>query len=383
MVKVENNINITFLRFRIGFANYQGGHFLSPKDPPLSPIQLYGHSGSPLPNYFIVGQAHGLKPMDYSNSVTVFLHHNKAAGSTVKTCLVQMQKRRSINGSEPIVATSNERIKIHLQATTGVLLQNYRQTQYFMGGYAFGMCDYFSHTRNCSYFTFMRDPFDRVISSYFYCHEVPSDQLCGPVAVGNFTPEEWAVYQGSYFFYQLLINPLFCKGLSHLQATQLSSSVDNIILHKMQTYMAHLTTVNQCWFRQRQYFQQVLSFDDLHSLFNYTLGNLENWFAFVGLTEDFNFSLEMLAHVYEIPFDQFCKMRTNRGNYGQIVNGQSNTSPSNLTKSEIREILIRDPEVVKALNFDILLYNKGRDIFEKEKNIFLRDRPQRYSPRLK
>ncbi|XP_071852665.1 uncharacterized protein [Apostichopus japonicus] len=326
-------------------------------------VQLYGPSGTPLPNFFTKGKPGGLTLRDYSNGVVVFVHHNKAAGTTIKSCMRRMQRKGIIDGPEPFLVHAPGRMELHLRARKG---RKYKQMKYFMGGYSFGMCDYFTDNRKCSYFTFMRDPIERVISSYFYCHRNRGDQLCGPTRVDNFTLEEWAIYQGSYFFYQLLIQPVFC--LKDWPLKKVSTS-DQYILKEFQTNVTNVTNVRQCWFRQRQYFANVLTSAELTVLFDYISANLENWFAFIGMTEYFSSSLKMLTHIYNIPFEDKCDRKTNEGRYKTDLS-QVNDHSSN--KSELRDTLMGNPQVMKALEFDMLLYDKGMEIFQNEEKIFAR-----------
>lgn len=354
--------------FGISFSAI-GGHFPSSwqGDLPSLLINLYGTSGTPLPNYFVKGRQIGLTRKEYTEGKKVFLHHNKAAGSTVKNCLTYMQKRGIIPGSQPMVVGYGNRLFIDLEAKLDHL-QHFQSTSFFMGGYSFGICDYYQNKDSCSYFTFMRDPIDRVISSYVYCHKYPLDQLCGPATVRNFTLEEWAISQGSYFFYQLLLQPAFCKGFFKVAAHQVTlNDGEDFIMQRMETSIKDIEHVFQCWVRQRRYFQQTLSDEELQILLDYMVDNMENWFALIGLTENFTSSLEMLSHIYKVPFETYCDNKANKGQYRKV----GDDGAGNTVKDEMRSTLEQSPGAMEALNFDFILYDKGKEIFERQLKLYL------------
>ena len=222
------------------------------------------------------------------------------------------------------------------------------------GDYSFGSCDFADGNRPCSYFTMLRDPIERLISSFFYCKQV-FDQLCGPISAENMTIEKWAMHQGSYFFRQLLIHPDMCS-------MDLRKVVGRFRNRTRYEFKYRPDKKGSCWFTEKAYLEEKVTKVDRMILLQYCLENIENWFAVVGILEEFELSLKMFESVYELPFTNFAHTQANRG-------ALSASHDKSFLKNLSLELRHNDM-VMNALYEDLALYEKVSNIFEKQKNIF-------------
>ncbi|XP_072033748.1 uncharacterized protein [Amphiura filiformis] len=316
-----------------------------------------------LPNFYT--QKHANETKHYSDSTIVYLHHNKAAGTTTKNCLISLAtstKRRigTLLSSQGRTALDRSwksqpnRLKAHI----------------YMGGYAFGVCNYLTY-KPCSYFTILRDPYERLISSYSYCRRARRDQICSALGANNVSIREWALHQGSFFFQQLLFDPAFCT--SHFMKNRTLMAMGGIahdIVGSDRIYAA------PCWFRQKVIMHNALTNNQSEMLLNFCLENLERWFAVIGLVEEYDTSLALLQGVYNVPFKK-CATGTaiNKSNYLNLHPMEKTTkNDTNAARKEtlkqLKLELQRDPLVSKALSADVRLYKKAQEIFERQKRTY-------------
>ena len=275
----------------------------------------------------------------YQNSDIVYLHHNKAGGSSIKSILREIAR---ISGFKTVLIHPRNVNFVQNHKSRSIELSN--QTIYF-GGYSFGTCDFLLNERPCSYFTMTRNPFERAVSSYFYCKRYSGDQLCGPANITNMSIEDWAIYQGSYFFRQLLMHPDAC-----------SNKYGEIIdLYQNKTKNVYKYTKNResCWFNQKAFLQTKVSDKERRVLLKHCLDNLERWFAVIGTLDNFTDFLMMLQITYDLPFRGYVKTRVNGGKQG------------NLTKIMAAK-LMSNSAVTNALYEDLKIYEKSKTIFDKQ-----------------
>ena len=313
-----------------------------------------------LPNFYT--QANDTKP--YRDSVIVYLHHNKAAGTTTKKCLssIASSKKRKMG----TLLSSQGRMVIERSKASPP--QRFRSAQIFMGGYAFGICNQVTQ-KYCSYFTILRDPYERLISSYSYCKRARTDQICSALGANDVSITEWAQHQGSFLFQQLVFDPLFCT--THFLHNKNLSSLEGIPHSIIGANRIHSAP---CWFRQKVVMHHVLNDSQSEALLNYCLENLENWFSMIGLVEEYDTSLTLLEDVYKLPFKKCATRKAkNKSNYLNLNvpnETETNVIPANETLKQLKLQLQRDPVVTKALAADIQLYERGKEIFEKQKMIY-------------
>ena len=77
-----------------------------------------------------------------------------------------------------------------------------------VGDYTMGLCNVLPSTRPCAYYTMLREPRERLASSYLHCKYEPDDQLCMShvLQARNATFPEWVRHQGNYLFRQLMFD---------------------------------------------------------------------------------------------------------------------------------------------------------------------------------
>ncbi|XP_033097275.1 uncharacterized protein LOC117101403 [Anneissia japonica] len=302
-----------------------------------------------LPNYFTMSsnQING----SYRDAVAVYVHNNKAAGTTTKNCMLK---------AFPKVG---KRIWHVLTDCVRVSLRKNYKFDALMGDYSFGVCDDLS--RPCAYFTFLRDPYERTISSYSYCRRARMDQLCRALDPWKVSLNQWGIHQGSFFFRQLLFNPKFCSGYKEYYKR-------NIIKNDL-----YLQT--PFWFRERVILLNMLSVEEYDALVNFTLKHFEQWFAFIGLTKEYDLSLELMSAVFDVPFRRECSgMYDNYSgsysNLGLFTNDANNITSNVSSRREIHKNLIEtlksDEHVNDALSADYRLFKKAEEIFERQKRRF-------------
>ncbi|XP_071966275.1 uncharacterized protein [Antedon mediterranea] len=296
-----------------------------------------------LSNYFTSNLTEDEK-LTYRNSVIIYLHHNKAAGTTTKKCM-QHVIPKSGKKLGPVMASANrmsisKRLSLHPQNRYNV----------YMGGYSFGLCD--DINQSCSYFTIFRDPFQRSLSSFSYCRRARSDQLCRAQSPWKVTLKEWTIHQGSFLFRQLLFHPKFCSEFKN-------NFKPYLLPHDIYGSIP-------CWFRQKVIMFDLLSKSQIDALVDFCINNIEKWFAVVGLTEEYDTSLAMLQQVYGVPFSSCAgSVQNTSGRYTNISNNKNETLSDG--HAQMVDELMNDEDVQRALYADIRLYNKIKEIFYKQK----------------
>lgn len=295
-----------------------------------------------LPNYFIHAESRNQTRDQYGKTVVTYLHHNKAAGSSVKDCLrkvsVAERKRISLMDSGGRVASVSR-------------LKRGNHFQFYMGGYAFGICKQLS-PEPCSYFTFVRDPYERVISSYSYCRRAASDQLCQPGDPWAMSIKDWVLFQGSFLFRQILFRPDYCK-------------VPTPPVKNKKGRPAGVP----CWYKEKQFLKEKLNETLEDDLIEYVVSNLDKWFAVIGITEDYDTSLAMLEEAYGIPFHTKCSgKKINVSDYKNMQRGQNtNQTDHELFVERTKRELMADEDVQKALRGDVKIYQQAQLIFEEQR----------------
>jgi len=77
------------------------------------------------------------------------------------------------------------------------------------GGYSLSLAheEKLPHSR-CRWFTMVREPIDRLVSSYFHCKLNAMDPLCASSILNakRATIEQWAEHWGNYLFRELMLH---------------------------------------------------------------------------------------------------------------------------------------------------------------------------------
>lgn len=303
-----------------------------------------------LPNYFMEKMTPGHRKK-YSDSHVVFMHHHKAGGTSTKAILKRIHQ--NFNIPSVLIHIMNSEAKFAFYKAHGT-----SERTIFNGGCAFGICDVL-RGRPCSYMTVNRDPYDRVISSYFYCLK-SNDTLCMQVNVKNMSIVPWAIHQGSHFFRQLLLHKDTCRiGLNTTRYVRdyMERTRDTI------PYNTKIRKRESCWLRQKAFLQEALTKDYRRAMLNYCLDNLHKWFAVIGLLEEFHISLQLFEATFGLPFKKFFTGKKQVG----IIRSTLNKA----TNRELRAELQRSTEVKEALHEDLMIYEVTKKIMNFQKEVFL------------
>ncbi|XP_077999536.1 uncharacterized protein LOC144452334 [Glandiceps talaboti] len=306
-----------------------------------------------LPNYFTSRSYNSniktRQPPDheYSNGTIVFVHNQKSGGSTIKNCLGKLI-RANYNQSPSLIGQKNA-----IPYYTNMNMGNIEVTKKaYVGDSTFGICDY--STRPCSYFTILRDPYERVISSYNLCIVTNSKtEQCQIKNAADLSVKEWALHQGSWFFRQLLLNPDFLTEMFDERIERMRAPDDPS------------TTEMPPWWRGELMLRYVMPKEKKAIVLEYVLDNLESWFAVIGLTTEFDTNFRLLERVYKLPFASQCEgMTSNARPY--TSQGESTNVTKDEIKDRLRDELVSDDDVNEVLYYDVKIFRKAQDIFRRQ-----------------
>ncbi|XP_030841412.1 uncharacterized protein LOC115924017 [Strongylocentrotus purpuratus] len=302
-----------------------------------------------LPNYYIHGLRSGMGE-DYARCNIAFVHLHKAGGQTTKAILKKVCQKAGIGRVEMNEASSSN-FDLFLQkgGTSKPTL--------FQGGMSFGICDVL-HKRPCSYMTVLRNPYDRIISLYFYLFGQHAKRLCGPVIPEHVSITDLAIDQGGHFFNELLVHPDTCRNYN--------SSFDEYVNQDHTKDIIKYVHVNhgRCMCRQRALHTATLTKEQRRALLQYTLENLENWFAVIGILEDYQVSLELFGEAYQMNFTAEYSVPVNMNrNYAKV---------EDTTIKQMKIELLNSAEVREALYEDIMIYEKALEIMKLQKEEYTR-----------
>ncbi|XP_077870076.1 uncharacterized protein LOC144363028 [Saccoglossus kowalevskii] len=306
------------------------------------------------PNHFMYRHRGETSPVpSYKDHSIVFLHNHKSGGTTMKTCLQKIIEVRSL---APYYGLWNDNVVRAIE--TARTLEE--KSRLYVTPYAFGLCDTIDEPR-CSYFTVLRDPYERVISSYEYCKKARVDPHCAASDARQLSLKEWVLHQGSYFFRQLLFNPEeICSDLTRRQ--QVVKLIDK------DEYLGRKRRYPPCWYRHKLLLDDVITKQEKQVILQYMLDNLENWFTAIGITEEYDTTLRLLQTVFKLPFYWQCSgLVEQRTKYS--MQKQSTLSKFD-AMAKSKQSIENDPEVFSALYYDIMIYRKAMEIFDIQKKVY-------------
>ncbi|XP_071840328.1 uncharacterized protein [Apostichopus japonicus] len=279
------------------------------------------HGGNSLPNYFLTS---GLDDSVYKNTSLSFVHYPKGGGTTIKDCVRKMNQKYGKAKPFTVFAKNAGETKEKL------LNGGFDDVDFFMGTYGFSLCEYLT-PRRCAYFTVLRDPYDRMVSHYFFCkYGGGSNAPC------NQPIEEFALLVRSVFFHQLTS------------------------LHKCQKGTAPEEGGGWMCDREQLEVGKFVNGTDIEMVLNYAEQQMEEMFAVVGILEELDTTLLLLQEALGLPFHDECQ------------NYHSNAKPkeSDERKQEriqAKKLLMENKDVERALGADVRLYQRAKKIFEKQK----------------
>ncbi|XP_070558882.1 uncharacterized protein [Ptychodera flava] len=299
------------------------------------------------------------RPRSYgANATMVFVHNQKAGGTSVKTCLKLLERESNMRRCYGIFDGNGP---VHIMEAVRAKSTSRRC---YVGESSFGICDDLDDG-DCAYFTMLRDPYERVISSHEYC-KTADDPLCRAGNATELSLEEWALQQGSYFFRQLLLRPTeICveAELFNNLLTQYLNKTD-----QSDEIVADLKSF-PCWYRHKLLLEGVLSDSDKNALLRYVLENLDNWFSVIGMTDEFDTSLELFQFAFGLPFHDLCSaVFARETTYTEQSAGAEGGKAEVVRKLKSR--LASNDHVRRALLYDIKIFERAKEIFEMQKTSY-------------
>lgn len=307
-----------------------------------------------------------------------------------------------------------------------------------VGDYAMGICKVVSADRPCAYYTMLREPRQRIASSYLHCQYEPDDQLCMTHVLDarDATFVQWVGHQGNYLLRQLLFDismslsieeqyTMYIQYLKHQQQLQKlgksgawmdpdsgsndskrqggvdidsTRSQESLLLpagqaksaSQPQAGAAALTAVeekalaykpNMMWLLEQQRMKPVGDVDA-----EMIVESLESLFAVIGIVEKFNESLAMYEQAFGLPYVEAAQ-HTSREQAAQQMHIHVGEDIS--TRKQMQEGLVRqfvdNPDLDKLIEWDLKLYEKALEIFGKQEKALWKMRPdvaKLYNPKL-
>lgn len=265
-----------------------------------------------------------------SNKPVIFLHQNKAAGSSIK-CMLRDHFPENYVCSEDSFAANKCAIQKdkHVQAAMG---------GYVMGGGAALLSNLGCSTlKQCHSFTFFREPIARLVSAYVYCKgHGHDDQLCASnhLNARTATIEQFADHWGNYLFRQLL---LVGEEADRVQALFFD--------------VGHSKTPT--WYTQKQ---QLAGYDTLsqgNRSLHVFIDAMPRLFSMIGLVENFDESTSFMQAF--MPGIQACKIKN------AVRSPKEKEEEMTLLKSA-RE----NNQVQKSLAADIKIYEAASKLFHEQ-----------------
>ncbi|XP_002733750.1 uncharacterized protein LOC100375468 [Saccoglossus kowalevskii] len=306
-----------------------------------------------LPNFYTRRVFSGTNrwPSDsfYANGSIVFVDNHNSAGGVMKECMSLLAANVSL--PKPTLVWNNNVAKFYSEMSGDG--SNQLLEKMYLGGFTMGVCDYTNEP--CSYFTVIREPYERIIASYVYCKGANELPCLARSAKGKLlTLKEWAMRQGSFFFRQLLHKPDVCS-IAYLSTIESFRQPDDPTAATM-----------PCWYRNKLYLDHIMDSQEKLKVLDFVLEHLETWFGVVGITEEYDTFLKLLQHAYKLPFEKIC--------LDTVEQEVFKTEGDYLSQSELlvdlKRELLADQEVFEALYFDIRIYQKIQEIFVSQKQIY-------------
>lgn len=282
-----------------------------------------------VPNVFL----YPLHALPLKSTIVSFLHNPKSGGTSVKDCMLSLGK--AMNKNEPVVVATSTVAEVR----ENLLNHMTSPSDYYMGDAVLGICDYVEG-RPCSYFTMVREPYERMVSHYYFCKGGgPSWPQC------DNSLEEFALSLCSVFFRQLTVR-VFCAATgtynNTYQCERKISSIDHF---------------------QRDPAERA-------AILNYFLENLDKIFTVIGLTEEFETSLKIFEKTYGDPFHTVCnEMHSNSGSYENGTDIEAIRGDKRRINMEAKDRLMKNPEIQQCLYEDVQLYSKLYDIYQTQKRV--------------
>ncbi|KAJ8049194.1 hypothetical protein HOLleu_01820 [Holothuria leucospilota] len=289
------------------------------------------NSCNKLPNFFL----HEDQRHHFQNAIINFWHLQKASGSTIGHCLSNIYNKLGL----PLTAKSGSSCKRKEEILQNANYFNSSKERPIVRGHGtLGLCDFIKEKitdRKCSVFTVFRDPYDRLVSQYFFNKEyVPW------VLKENGTIKDW-IFGSSSAVWKSFSNEWKFESLDNGQ-------------EKCKDLQRFVTREDR-WPSINEYYAGIAN-------------NLDKHLSFIGLTEDLQTTYQMLEEVYGLPFVEVCSdLHVLQGSYEL-----TNVTEQRARKMAAKRELMEDQETQRLIQFELLIYEKAKEIFEAQKKVFLK-----------
>lgn len=288
-----------------------------------------------LPNAYIHPSNHSV----FKNSVLVFVHNPKSGGSTIKVCMTRLLHQK------PVLIFSKTRDTIREDLLNG----DAALEPYYMGDSTLGICDYGQQPRPCSYFTMLREPYERAVSLYYFCQD--GGNGCSQ---SNKSLEEFVLRTCSTFFHQLTVS-FSCR-----------ESKDR---------NCRISQVCQKWRCNSTFARSNIPRDQMDTLLQYVIDHLDRIFAVIGLLNEYDLSLELFEDTFGLKFANTCRtLHHNKGSY--LYREDASSDDEKLSQNILIETAVKrlrkNEAIRKCLRADETIYQRAKEIFEIQKNELLK-----------
>ncbi|XP_077980686.1 uncharacterized protein LOC144435917 [Glandiceps talaboti] len=319
----------TYERQRNGAGNHIGWAFCEDTFEILTKCvkssELYAH---PLPNFYLRDTHSDVKDKAYSEAHVAFVHLPKSGGTSVEAFLLPIIANSGVfrfSWTQFGVAHCHEFADAALklsQSTTRLLFYSKR---------TYGLHTFALQTRPFLYLTWLRDPIDRTVSAYYYIRKMhPTYHVLYDMYVRN-----------SKNLTDFLIktkNIRITEFDNHFVRLLQFGSYPDVDYSFEDCCGGELNPANVVEIREEHYLTAKK--------------NLEKNFAFVGITEEFKLSQDMLSYVLGKPAKQ-AEVRVNTNHHKTVI-----------TEFERKELERRN-------YWDIKLYDDAIRIFEMQKRKYM------------
>lgn len=319
--------------------------------PPNEAAPANVKPGKVLGNYFLT---EGVDAEAYKKSRIVFLHNNKAGGKSINTMLT---KEARLDGKIGTHASLEMRVTL-----SDAILAN---SDILYGGYVMDLCnnETLANGKDCSLVTLVRNPIDRIISSFCFCFvDEPEDQLCN---------HKHLVEEGLSLTAEDIVH--FARMTGNLLMEQLTFSRDKAITAsckggndynchwKMRLLRAVEHEADVEWLRSLGWPELVEEMEqraweensdfDAHVLYEEALDNLRTHFAVIGITEDFDKSAALMKEAFSfVDFDPV---------------HEHTSADCGIDKALLRSVLF-ETNATRHFSYDIALYEEAKRLFQEQ-----------------
>ncbi|XP_071838644.1 uncharacterized protein [Apostichopus japonicus] len=330
--EMKHDINISKSLTRSVFQTSHRKRKVWTENSTYASIIPFPYFNNHLPNAYL----YPTNDTTYKDSVVGYVHSPKSGGTTIKECMISMLAEQK---TVPVL--------MYFKSAAGIRQNLLNQVstleKYYMGDSTLGICDY-ATPQPCTYFTVLREPYDRVISHYYFCKD--GGESYPPC---NTTLEEFVLNSCSLFFRQTTVrfNCLYdqsneacstnstCSLPWHCNATEVH--VDNLEITE----------------NQRQ------------AILDYVIGHLDKMFGVIGILEEFETSMKLFQDTFGLPFNDQCSETHHNAGLYTYRERENRTRNKEIEKSKQR--LKGNRDVRRCLREDEKIYEKATEIFKLQK----------------